>query len=110
MNIVERIKMAAVNTAAQVLVKTSVGQSIVKKAVEKFMADNGIPGSVTAPTADDHKWIVELGSPEGEACVIVHAGEDLICQLCEAYTAHRVGNIDRCNEIVKDLSEKLLTR
>lgn len=110
MNIVERIKMVAVNTAAKVLVKTSVGQSLVKKAVEKFMADNGIPGSVTAPTADDHKWIVELGSVEGEAYLVVHASEDLLCTLCEAYTAHRVGDMGRFDNIVKDLSEKLLTR
>lgn len=110
MNITERIKMAAVNTAAKVLVKTSVGQSLTKKALEKFMDEHGIPGSVTTPTADDHKWVVELGSPDTEACVIIHAGEDLICQLCELYAAHRVGNQERFDELVSDLSSKLLTR
>lgn len=110
MNIMERIKMVAVNTAAKVLVKTSVGQIITKKAIEKFMAENGVPGSVTAPTADDHKWVVELGSPDTEAHVIVHAGEDLICQICEAYTAHRAGNVERRDELVKTISRKLLTR
>jgi hypothetical protein len=108
--ILDNIKMLAVSTAAKMLVKTSVGQAITKKAVEKFMDENGIPGSVTTPTPDDHKWVVELGSPDTEACMIIHAGEDLICQLCEAYAAHRVGNIDRCNEIVKNISSKLLTR
>lgn len=108
--ILDNIKMLAVNTAAKMLVKTSVGQTITKKALEKFMAENGIPGSVTTPTADDHKWVVELGSPDTEACVIIHAGEDLICQLCELYAAHRVGNQERFDSIVKDLSEKLLTR
>ena len=110
MSITERIKMAAINAAAQVLVKTSVGQTLAKKAVEKFMSDNGIPGSVTSPTADDHKWIFELGSADGEACVIVHAGEDLLCTLCEAYTARRVGDVERFDNIVKDLSERILTR
>ena len=102
--------MLAVNTAAKMLVKTSVGQSLTKKALEKFMDEHGIPGSVTTPTADDHKWVVELGSSDTEACVIIHAGEDLICQLCELYAAHRVGNQERFDELVKNLSEKLLTR
>ena len=110
MNIIEHIKMAAVNAAAQVLVKTSVGQSIVKKTMEKFMTAHGIPGIVTAPTADDHKWVFELGSVEGEAYLVVHASEDLLCSLCEAYTAHRGGDMERFDSIVKDLSEKILTR
>lgn len=108
--ILDNIKMLAVNTAAKMLVKTSVGQTITKKALEKFMVENGIPGSVTAPTADDHKWVVELGSTSTEACVIIHAGEDLICQLCELYAAHRVGNQERFDELAQNLSEKLLTR
>lgn len=110
MNIVDRVKMVAVNTAAKVLVKTSAGQALTKKALEKFMAEYGIPGRVTTPTADDHKWVIELGSTSTEACVIIHAGEDLICQLCELYAAHRVGNRKRFDELVSDLSEKLLTR
>lgn len=108
--ILDNIKMLAVNTAAKLMVKTSVGQSLTKKVMEKFMAEHGIPGSVTAPTADDHKWVVELGSLDTEACVIIHAGEDLICQLCELYSAHRVGDRERFDELVKNLSEKLLTR
>ena len=108
--ILDNIKMLAVNTAAKILVKTSVGQSITKKVMEKFMTENGIPGSVTTPTADDHKWVVELGSPDTEACVIIHAGEDLICQLCELYAAHRVGNMERFDALLKEVSGKLLTR
>ena len=108
--ILDNIKMLAVNTAAKMMVKTTIGQSITKKALEKFMDTHGIPGSVTTPTADDHKWVVELGSTDTEACVIIHAGEDLICQLCEMYAAHLVGNRERFDELVKNLSEKLLTR
>ena len=110
MNIIDRIKMAAVNAAAQVLVKTSVGQSITKHTLEKFMSTHGIPGSVTAPTADDHKWIVELGSMEGEAYLVVHASEDLLCSLCEAYAAYRVGDLERFDNIVKTLPDRILTR
>lgn len=110
MSILNHIKMVAVNTAAKVLVKTSVGQILTKKSVEKFMDEHGIPGSVTAPTPDDHKWVVELGSQDTEAHVILHASEDLICQLCELYASHRVGNRKRFDELVKTISEKLLTR
>ena len=110
MSILNHIKMVAVNTAAKVLVKTSVGQSLAKKAVEKFMTENGIPGSITAPTADDHKWVVELGNTEGEAYIAVHASEDLICQLCEAYTANKAGNFDKCDDIIDTISKKILTR
>ena len=37
--------MLAVNTAAKMLVKTSVGQSLTKKALEKFMDEHGFPGA-----------------------------------------------------------------
>lgn len=110
MSILNHIKMVAVNTAAKVLVKTSVGQSITKKALEKFMDTHGIPGNVTTPTADDHKWVVELGSPEGEAYLVVHASEDLLCALCELYASYRVGDLERVDNIVEDLSERILTR
>lgn len=110
MRIMEHIKMVAVNTAAKVLVKTSVGQTLTKTAVEKVMAEHGIPGSVTTPTADDHKWVVELGSQEVEAHVIIHASEDLLCSLCELYAAHRVGDTERLDELVKNLTDRILTR
>ena len=106
----DNLKMLAVNTAAKMLVKTNVGQSITKAVLEKFMETHGIPGRITTPTADDHKWVVELGSPDTEAFVIIHAGEDLLCQLCELYASHRVGNRKRFDELVKTISEKLLTR
>ena len=108
--ILDNIKMLAINTAAKVLVKTSVGQAVTKKAVEKFMVEHSIPGSVTTPTADDHKWVIELGSQEGEACIVVHASEDLLCSLCEAYTANKAGNFDKCDAIIEAISKRFLTR
>ena len=110
MNVIEHIKMVAANTAAKALVKTSVGQALAKKALEKFLAEHRIPGSVTTPTPDDHKWVFEVGSVEGEAYLVVHASEDLLCSICEAYTANKTGNFAKCDAIIENLSEKLLTR
>lgn len=110
MNIVDRVKTVVAGVAAKTMIKTSIGQSLTKKAIEKFMVANQIPGSVTTPTADDHKWVVELGSPEGEAYIVVQASEDLICQIIELAVAQHTGDESRSEEITKQLTEKLLTR